>query len=87
MAASSAVHPYLDGATLAPDENGRGVAVGAIAPGSVAAGSGLRPGDVIVSVNRQPVNSVDAVKKAAGNSKQLLLRILRGNAALFLVLQ
>ncbi len=87
VAASGALHPFLDGATLAPDENGRGVVVSNIAPGSVAADSGLRPGDVIVSVNRQPVTSVDAVRKAAGKSKQLLLRILRGNAAMFLVLQ
>lgn len=85
--ASGGVHPYLEGATLVPEENGRGVVVSAIAPGSTAAGSGLRPGDLIVSVNRQPVNSVDAVKKAAGKSKQVLLRIVRGNAALFLVLQ
>ena len=87
VAASDALHPFLEGATLTPDDNGRGVVVSSIAPGSVAAASGLRPGDVIVSVNRQPVKSVDAVRAAAGKSKQLLLRILRGNAALFLVLQ
>jgi Do/DeqQ family serine protease len=87
VASADTVHPYLAGATLVPDEGGRGVVVSAIAPGSAAAGSGLRVGDMIVSVNRQPVTSVDAVKRAAGKSKQLLLRIMRGNAALFLVLQ
>ncbi len=87
VASSDSVHPYLEGATLTPDESGRGVVVSALAAGSIAAGSGLRVGDMIVSVNRQPVTSVDGVKKAAGKSKQLLLRIMRGNAALFLVLQ
>ncbi len=66
----------------------RGVKVVKIAPGTAAASSGLRPGDVILSANRQRVGSVEDLQQAAGQSdKRLVLRIKRGNAALYLVLQ
>jgi serine protease Do len=45
-------------------------------------------GDVIVAANQQVVASVDDLKKAVKSSQQhLLLRVIRGSAALFLVLQ
>ena len=48
-----------------------------VAPDSAASETGLRPGDVIVAINRQPVeNSVEAmniVKKS--KSDRLLLRV------------
>jgi S1-C subfamily serine protease len=85
---SASVHPLLEGATLQNDDSGRGVVVSQIAAGSPAARTRLRVGDVIVSANRRPVRNAAELKQAAGASKeQLLLRIVRGNAALFLVLQ
>ncbi|MDN5939325.1 MAG: PDZ domain-containing protein, partial [Salinisphaera sp.] len=64
-----------------------GIAVLAIKPGSPAARSGLRPGDVITAVNRQPVTSVEEFEKLAdGDAKQLLLYIRRGDGALFLLI-
>jgi len=85
---STDIHPYLKGAKLEARDDGHGIRVAAIAQGSPAAQSGLQVGDVIVSVNRREVRSLDELKQVASSSPQrLLLRIIRGNAALFLVLQ
>lgn len=65
-----------------------GVVVEDVQRGSPAAQAGLRPGDVITSVNRQQINSVSQLHKLAGpDSKQLLLHIRRGQGALFLLIQ
>lgn len=48
--------------------------------------AGLRPGDVIVSANRQPVRNIESFQSiAAQNKKQLLLQILRETGALFIL--
>jgi serine protease Do len=58
-----------------------GVVVKAVAPGSPAAGSGVRPGDVIVEINRSPVKSVEQFGKLyqAATGKLLLLIYRDGN--------
>ena len=49
--------------------------------------SDLRPGDVITSVNQQKVKSIDDLKIAVGKSdKTLLVNILRGTGAIFVVI-
>jgi len=49
--------------------------------------AGLRKGDIIVSVNRQPVKDLAEVKRAAKKSHNgLLLNVRRGQGALFLLL-
>jgi Do/DeqQ family serine protease len=90
---AEALHPALKGATFGaitdPGKAGtsKGVQVLSIEPRSVAAESGLRPGDIIVGVNRQPVTSVSEFEKLAGDkSAQLLLQVRRGNNAFFVVL-
>ena len=52
-----------------------GVVVTDVDPASQAAASGLRPGDVIQSVNRQPVNNANDFSQAIrkGNGESLLL--------------
>ena len=66
----------------------KGVMVAEIELGSPAWQAGLREGDIIVSVNRRPVESVEEFLKIASKSpNQLLLRIQRGNFSLFLVLE
>ncbi len=66
----------------------KGVMVAAIELGSPAWQAGLREGDVIVSVNRKPIRSVDEFLEIASKSPhRLLLRIQRGNFSLFLVLE
>ncbi|MDR9436400.1 MAG: DegQ family serine endoprotease [Thiohalophilus sp.] len=64
-----------------------GVLVSEIKQGSPAWSAGLRPNDVIVSINRQPVKSVADMRDVIGNSSQLLLNLRRGNGALFLYLR
>ncbi len=55
---------------------------------SPAARAGLRKGDIIISVNRRLVKSVEDVRRAAKKSKHgILLNIRRGNGALFLVIR
>ncbi|WP_456413267.1 DegQ family serine endoprotease [Thiolapillus sp.] len=51
--------------------------------------AGLRPGDVITSVNRQPVSSLMDLSALASQTgkKGLLLNIVRGNGALFVVIR
>ena len=65
-----------------------GVEVLDVERGSPADRAGLLPGDIIVSVNRQPVSSVKDVRKAAKKRKHgILLNIRRGDGALFLVIR
>ncbi len=56
--------------------------------GSPAAFAGLQEGDIIVSVNREPVRSLEELRKAIKASKgELLLNVRRGDSALFIVIQ
>lgn len=82
------VHKFLEGASLSNSPDKHGVVVEALEFGSPASRSGLREGDVIVGANRRDVRNIDELKAAAGkSSSHLLLRIQRGNAALYLVIQ
>ncbi len=66
----------------------QGVVVARIDQGSPAWRNGLREGDIILAVNRRPVQSVDALSQALqGTDGAVALNILRGNARLFLVIQ
>ena len=65
-----------------------GVYVVEVDRGSPAWRSGLRKGDIITSVNRQAVKDVPIfLKLVNGKDGPLLLRILRGNAAAFIVIK
>jgi serine protease Do len=67
----------------------QGVVVAGVEPGSRAAESGLRQGDVILEVNRQSVSSMaDLMAKINGSTKkdQLLLLVQRQNGKLFIPL-
>lgn len=93
-AAGDRVHPRLEGASLGPIEGEHplagkveGVLVQNVEQRSPAARSGLRPGDVITSVNRVAIGSVEDFRRAADGAAQLLLHVRRGNGALFLVIQ
>jgi serine protease Do/serine protease DegQ len=80
---------YLEGATLSEStEDERGVVVLEVEPGSRAWHSGLREQDVILSINRVRIQSLEDVEKAVAlNSSGLLLNIRRGKSALFLVIR
>ena len=91
-------HAKLQGAQLRnlPDEHplaeqlGGGVLVEEVAPGSPAASSGLRTGDVIDSVNRKPVKSIADLREQIDEldeDAQILLHLHRGQGALFMLLR
>lgn len=66
----------------------QGVLVSAVAPGSAAARFGLRPGDIITGVNREPVSSVAALTGALDDaSPPLALQVQREGRALFLLVR
>ena len=81
--------------TLSPEESraqglasGQGVGVVAVQPGSPADEAGLRPGDVLLQVNRQAVGSIEDVKAAVASNDgdQLLLLVKRQQGNLFVAL-
>lgn len=86
--------PYFYGVTLKDFSitspvhgNVVGVLVLDVQQDSTAWQSDLRSGDVITSVNQQPVNSIAELKAAALKAdKMILLNVLRGSSAVFLVI-
>jgi len=92
---SGSVDARLNGLTIGPIEPGsplygrvQGVEVLDVQPGSAAARAGITKGDVIVSVNRKPVETPQALIEAVNASEgPALLNVRRGDAALFTFLR
>lgn len=91
----SGLNKRLAGVTLGEIESnhyhyGRvsGVSVFSVERGSLAWYSGLRKGNIITSVNHQSVgNMQEFLKLVNGTNQPLLLRIVRGNVASFIVIK
>ncbi len=90
---TAALHDRLKGAELGSIGEGHpaygkidGVVVLKVKRGSAAAQAGLRPGDIITSINKKAVHDLDEAFKFAGKGKRILLNIQRGRSSLFLVL-
>ncbi len=64
-----------------------GVIISAVEPGSIAARTGLRRGDIITSANRKNIKNIAELQTAIAKNKGLLINIRRGNGSLFLFLQ
>jgi len=64
-----------------------GVLVSSVEKNSAAWYNGVRPNDIIVSANRKAVRDLDSFRMAIAKQEVLLLNIVRGNGALFLLLQ
>ena len=87
--------PALQGAMLRDLEQGdpafgriKGVIAAQVEPGSPAARNGIRPGDVIVAVNRRRVRDTAELESAFEQAGQVLaLNIVRGNGQLFIVIR
>ncbi len=90
---ASALHPALAGASFGElDERSplfgkvRGVLVTDVQAGTRAA-EYLREGDVVLSVNRQQVASLNDLRRRVEGAGELLLNIQRGNGAFFVLLR
>jgi Do/DeqQ family serine protease len=85
------ISPLLEGASFGPTSSTAptgGVEIVAVQAGSKAFRAGLRKGDIITSVNQEPVSRPDEfAAKAKKSPKHLLLNLLRDGTALFIVLQ
>ena len=67
----------------------RGVLVEQVNPDGRAADAGIQPGDVIVEVNRQPVQTVDELRSAVrrANDRPTLLLVNREGQDLFVTVR
>ena len=89
------VNQRLDGVTVGDIKKNNayygqltGVLVMEVDRGSVAWNSGLRSGDIITSVNHESVNNLPQFLGLVNNNNNpLLLRIVRGNTAAYLVIK
>ena len=88
------IHHQLEGATfkeVGPQQIStnaeEGVLVTDVKKGSVAWNHGVRANDLIVSANRKSVNDLTSLRKAIADQDVVMLNIVRGNGALFLLLQ
>jgi S1-C subfamily serine protease len=71
-------------------ERGEGVFVSEVEPGGTAATAGIRSGDLITSVNRKLISTVEEFEEALAESESagsVLLRVRRGRWAQYLVLE
>lgn len=87
-------NPRLEGATLGEIEEThphygkiKGVVVVALRRGAPPWVAGLRKGDIITSVNHKSVDSLPAFMALIAGQDRLLLRVIRGNHAAFLVIK
>jgi S1-C subfamily serine protease len=84
------VHERLAGATIEQANEGGEVylLVTEVEQNSPAWNSSLREGDIILSVNRRAVKTLDEFRQVlAGKNTQILLNIQRGQTALFILIQ
>ncbi|MCG8428480.1 MAG: DegQ family serine endoprotease [Chromatiales bacterium] len=95
QAQGETISPYLSGALLAPISSNHplagevvGIEIVEMERRSRAAASGLRSGDIIVSINQQPTTTLNELKQAIGrDSSTLLINLRRGHSALFIVIR
>lgn len=87
-------NPFLYGLALRafeqespPHGHVAGVQVVGASESSAGWRAGLRPGDIIISANKKPVQDVKSLQTAAQEKKQqLLVQVLRGAGALYLLI-
>ena len=71
-------------------EAGKGLLITEVGPATPAARAGLRPGQLLLSVDRKPVNdeaALGAALEAASDAKALLLRLRDSHGSRYVVLE
>jgi Do/DeqQ family serine protease len=84
---SNTIHTAFEGASLADAPDSGGALVRSVEPGSPAAQSGLRNGDIIVGVNRGKVTTLQQLRDRAKGAATLVLEVRRGNTVLLVPLR
>jgi serine protease Do len=78
--------PARAGIALKKNAEGPGVVVADVEQGGPAAEAGLRPGDVILEIDRKPTNDVASAQKLLGREKSYLVRVERNDSYAIVVL-
>lgn len=86
------VDARLKGATFssqfADTQEEDGVVVSAVVPNSAAASVGLRVYDQLLALNRQPINTIDDLRRIGRPRRtELLLNIRRGDSSFMILVQ
>jgi serine protease Do len=71
---------------LGLDASSQGLVIAAVEPASAAAEAGLRPGDLVTEINREPARSRDQLTTALGTGDGALLLVRRGEGTQFVFL-
>jgi serine protease DegQ len=87
--ATPTIDPAFEGAELVDStEPGRaGVLVTQVAPESPAAERGLRAGDLITHVNRQPVRNRAEATRIMADARSIILQVQRGNRGVLILMR
>jgi serine protease Do/serine protease DegQ len=80
------IHPGLSGAQFATSATNTagGIEVASVEEESAAAQRGLRAGDIITQVNRQPVQNIQQLREVAAGTRIIFLLVRRGDRQLML---
>lgn len=82
------LHPLLEGAQFEVSNQRRALRVKSVLNNSKAARAGLVAGDLVISINRRPVRSMDdLVRQLKTDQQQILMQLQRGRSIFYLVLR
>lgn len=79
------LEPIFDGVELVADDDG--LRVEAINPDSDAAARGLRAGDVITHINRQPIDDAAEARSIVADARSVILQVQRGNRGVLILMR